>query len=164
MKKFMYMCMMLLAATLTFTACGSDDDDNGNVNNGGGNNQQQSQNGEVVKDNYYSYTESIEVKNFGTMTCIGEATFDNGQATAMAISFVYPKKSQAQDQWNDYQNDPKMAEELPKYSYDGDRTITYTMDAESVKALGAMGRTYVCNFLKDTVKGFIDSIRQETQG
>ena len=86
----MYMCMMLLAATLTFTACGSDDDDD----NGGGNNQQQSQNGEVVKDNYYSYTESIEVKNFGTMTCIGEATFDNGQATAMAISFVYPKKSQ----------------------------------------------------------------------
>ena len=32
MKKFMYMCMMLLAATLTFTACGSDDDDD----NGGG--------------------------------------------------------------------------------------------------------------------------------
>ena len=149
---------MLLAATLTFTACGSDDDDD----NGGGNNQQQSQNGEVVKDNYYSYTESIEVKNFGTMTCIGEATFDNGQATAMAISFVYPKKSQAQDQWNDYQNDPEF--DATDYSYDGDRTITYTMDAETVKALGAMGRTYVCNFLKDTVKGFIDSIRQETQG
>ena len=32
MKKIMYMCMMLLAATLTFTACGSDDDDD----NGGG--------------------------------------------------------------------------------------------------------------------------------
>lgn len=158
MKKFMYMCMMLLAATLTFTACGSDDDDD----NGGGNNQQQSQNGEVVKDNYYSYTESIEVKNFGTMTCIGEATFDNGQATAMAISFVYPKKSQAQDQWKDYQNDPDF--DATGYSYDGDRTITYTMEAETVKTLGAMGRTYVCNFLKDTVKGFIDSIRQATQG
>lgn len=35
MKKFMYMCMMLLAATLTFTACGSDDDDD----NGGGGGQ-----------------------------------------------------------------------------------------------------------------------------
>ena len=62
MKKFMYMCMMLLAATLTFTACGSDDDDNGNNggNNGGNNNQQQGPI-EVVQDNYYKYQDSFNL-------------------------------------------------------------------------------------------------------
>ena len=159
MKKFMYMCMMLLATTLTFTACGSDDDDNGNNggNNGGNNNQQQGPI-EVVQDNYYKYQESIDLKNFGTMTCIAEAKFDKGQCTAMALSYVYPKKSDAQSEWEGYQNDKDF--DPTSFVYDGDKTITYYFDEQTVAAYSTMGKDYICKTLKKAVQDFINSIRE----
>lgn len=158
MKKFMYMCMMLLAATLTFTACGSDDDDdNGNVNNGGGQQQQQGGN-EVNQDNYYKYQESINVQGVGAITIIGEATFDKGKCTAIAFTYVYPSKSIAKQIWDSYQNDPKMAEELPKYSYDGDKSIVYRYDDEDVASVATMGKEGVCSVIKATVQATIEAL------
>jgi hypothetical protein len=146
--------MMLLAATLTFTACGDDDDDNPN---GGGQQQQQGQN-EVNQDNYYMYQESINLKNFGTMTCIGEATFDKGQCTVMALSYVYPKKSYAQSEWEDYQDDEDF--DATGYYYDGDKTITYRFANETVAAYSTMGKDYICSTLKKAVQDFISSVRE----
>lgn len=152
MKKFMYMCMMLLAATLTFTACGSDDDDNGNNggNNGGngGNNQN-----EVVQDNYYKYQDSFNFQGVGTMTMIGEATFQSGKCTAIAITYIYPTKSFASQVWKSYQEDENMKSELPNYSYDGDKTIVYRFDSETVASYSqSLDKQGICDLIKYTVQ------------
>ncbi len=152
MKKFMYMCMMLLAATLTFTACGSDDDDNGNNggNNGGngGNNQN-----EVVQDNYYKYQDSFNFQGVGTMTMIGEATFQSGKCTAIAITYIYPTKSFASQVWKSYQEDEDMKSELPNYSYDGDKTIVYRFDSETVASYSqSLDKQGICDLIKYTVQ------------
>ncbi len=157
MKKFMYMCMMLLAATLTFTACGSDDDDNGNVNNGGGQQQQQGGN-EVNQDNYYKYQESINVQGVGAITIIGEATFANGKCTAIAFTYVYPSKSIAKQIWDSYQNDEDMADEISQYSYDGDKTISYRFDDEDIAYWSTTSKDAVCSLIKTTVQTTIDSL------
>ena len=159
MKKFMYMCMMLLAATLTFTACGRDDDDNGNNggNNGGngGNNQN-----EVVQDNYYKYQDSFELPKVGTMTMIGEAAFQNGNCTAIAITYIYPSKNFASTVWKSYQDDEKMKDELPNYSYDGDKTIAYRFDSETVASYSAtLGKQGVCDLVKYTVQTTMSSLK-----
>ena len=154
MKKFMYMCMMLLAATLTFTACGSDDDDD----NGGGNQQQNQSQNEVNQDNYYKYQESVNVQGAGTMTVIGEATFENGKCTAIAFTYVYPTKSIAKQIWDSYQNDPDMAKELPYYSYDGDKTMSYRFDEETVASLSTLGKDYVCKVVKSTVQSTVEAL------
>ena len=160
MKKFMYMCMMLLAATLTFTACGSDDDDNGNNggNNGGngGNNQN-----EVVQDNYYKYQDSFELPKVGTMTMIGEAAFQNGNCTAIAITYIYPSKNFASTVWKSYQDDEEMKDELPNYSYDGDKTIVYRFDSETVASYSAtLGKQGVCDLVKYTVQTTMSSLKK----
>jgi len=152
MKKFMYMCMMLLAATLTFTACGSDDDDNGNNggNNGGngGNNQN-----EVVQDNYYKYQDSFNFQGVGTMTMIGEAAFQSGKCTAIAITYIYPTKSFASQVWKSYQEDENMKSELPNYSYDGDKTIVYRFDSETVASYSqSLDKQGICDLIKYTVQ------------
>ena len=161
MKKFMYMCMMLLAATLTFTACGSDDDDNGNNggNNGGNNNQQQGPI-EVVQDNYYKYQDSFELPKVGTMTMIGEAAFQNGNCTAIAITYIYPSKNFASTVWKSYQKKKKMKDELPNYSYDGDKTIAYRFDSETVASYSAtLGKQGVCDLVKYTVQTTMSSLK-----
>ncbi len=161
MKKFMYMCMMLLAATLTFTACGSDDDDNGNNggNNGGNNNQQQGPI-EVVQDNYYKYQDSFNFQGVGTMTMIGEATFQSGKCTAIAITYIYPTKSFASQVWKSYQEDEDMKSELPNYSYDGDKTIVYRFDSETVASYSAtLGKQGVCDLVKYTVQTTMSSLK-----
>ena len=284
MKKFMYMCMMLLAATLTFTACGSDDDDDNGGGQGGSsitanqilgtwygvdensservnifvvtlnqngqgvyseykakakNNwatERQSTNmtwtllngtlsmtangetlkgdllslngnslrvkrylgdgktdvitltrvsggeqeiisaldklvaeknggggqggNEVNQDNYYKYQESVDVTDAGTITVIGEATFENGKCTAIAITFVYPTKSIAKQIWESYQNDPEMADELPYYSYDGDKTMSYRFDEQTVASISAMGKDYVCKTVKSTVQATVEALRK----
>ena len=152
MKKFMYMCMMLLAATLTFTACGSDDDDD----NGGGNNQQQQQ--EINQDNYYKYQESVNIKGAGTMIIIGEATFDKGVCTAMVMTYIYPTKKIANATWEEFQNDPSMEDELPKYTYDGDKTMTYTFDNETIASMSVLGKNYVCGIVKSTVQDMVAAL------
>ena len=162
MKKFMYMCMMLLAATLTFTACGSDDDDNGNNggNNGGNNNQQQGPI-EVVQDNYYKYQDSFELPKVGTMTMIGEAAFQNGNCTAIAITYIYPSKNFASTVWKSYQDDEEMKDELPNYSYDGDKTIAYRFDSETVASYSAtLGKQGVCDLVKYTVQTTMSSLKK----
>lgn len=148
MKKFMYMCMMLLAATLTFTACGSDDDDD----NGGGNNQQQQQ--EINQDNYYKYQESVNVQNAGLVTFIGEATFANGKCTAMALTTVYPTKQIAKYAWEDYQDDDDAAD----YTYDGDKTIVYRYDQETIAGLAYLSKNAVCELVKSTVQGMVAAL------
>jgi len=158
MKKFMYMCMMLLAATLTFTACGSDDDDNGNVNNGGGGQQQQQGGNEVNQDNYYKYQESINVQGVGAITVIGEATFANGKCSAIAFTYVYPSKSIAKQVWDSYQNDEDMADEIQYYSYDGDKSISYRYDDDTVASIATMGKDSVCKLIKDTVQTTIQAL------
>lgn len=113
---------------------------------------------EVNQDNYYKYQESINVKNVGEITIIGEATFANGKCTAIAFTYVYPSKSIAKQIWDSYQDDPKMAEELPKYSYDGDKTIVYRFDDEDVADWSSMGKDAICNVIKATVQSTIESL------
>jgi len=151
MKKFMYMCMMLLAATLTFTACGSDDDDD----NGGGNNQQQQQ--EINQDNYYKYQESVEIKGYGSLIVIGEATFEKGVCNAMAFSYVFSSKQLANAVWKSFQDDESMADDLKYYSYDGDKTIVYRMKEDVVRQNATLGKEYVCGIVKATVKTMISA-------
>ena len=148
MKKFMYMCMMLLAATLTFTACGSDDDDNPNDPT---NPQQQ---GEVNQDNYYKYQESVNVQNAGLVTFIGEATFANGKCTAMALTTVYPTKQIAKYAWEDYQDDDDAA----NYTYDGDKTIVYRYDDETIAGLAYLSKTAVCELVKTTIQRMVAAL------
>jgi hypothetical protein len=145
MKKFMIMCMMLLATTLTFTACGDDDDDV---------NPQE----EVNQENYYKYSESTNVPNFGNYTVIGEATFANGKATAIAISFVYPKKSYASDDWADYQEDEDL--NISEYSYDGDRTITWRMGQQSLAYYSTLSKEEVCKLIKHIVSESIADVNE----
>ena len=148
MKKFLYMCMMLLAATLTFTACGSDDDDNPNDPT---NPQQQ---GEVNQDNYYKYQESVNVQNAGLVTFIGEATFANGKCTAMALTTVYPTKQIAKYAWEDYQDDDDAA----NYTYDGDKTIVYRYDQETIAGLAYLSKNAVCELVKSTVQSMVAAL------
>lgn len=145
------MCMMLLAATLTFTACGDDDDDNG----GGNNNQQQQQQGEVNQDNYYKYSESVNVPALGgTFTVIGEATFDKGKCTAMAFSYVYPKSSTASAIYKQYQKD----EDAADYSYDGKNTVVWTVPQEDVAGIAQLGKENVCAWVKQIVQSTIEEV------
>ena len=142
------MCMMLLAATLTFTACGSDDDDNPNDPT---NPQQQ---GEVVRDDYYKYQESVNVQNAGLVTFIGEATFANGKCTAMALTTVYPTKQIAKYAWEDYQDDDDAA----NYTYDGDKTIVYRYDDETIAGLAYLSKTAVCELVKTTIQRMVAAL------
>lgn len=149
MKKFLYMCMVLLAATLTFTACGSDDDDNP-VNN-------PEQQGEVNQDNYYKYQESVEIKGYGSLIVIGEATFEKGVCNAMAFSYVFSSKQLANAVWKSFQDDEELADELKYYSYDGDKTIVYRMNEDVVRQNATLGKEYVCGIVKATVKTMISA-------
>ena len=92
------------------------------------------------------------------MTVIGEATFNNGTCTAIAFTYVYPTKSIAKQVWESYQNDPDMAEELPYYSYDGDKTMTYRFDEATVASLSTMGKDYVCKTVKSTVQSTVEAL------
>lgn len=148
MKKFLYMCMMLLAATLTFTACGSDDDDNP-VNN--------PEQPEVNQDNYYKYQESVEIKGYGSLIVIGEATFEKGVCNAMAFSYVFSSKQLANAVWKSFQDDESMADDLKYYSYDGDKTIVYRMNEDVVRQNATLGKEYVCGIVKATVKTMISA-------
>ena len=149
MKKFLYMCMMLLAATLTFTACGSDDDDNP-VNN-------PEQQGEVNQDNYYKYQESVEIKGYGSLIVIGEATFEKGVCNAMAFSYVFSSKQLANAVWKSFQDDEELADDLKYYSYDGDKTIVYRMNEDVVRQNATLGKEYVCGIVRATVKTMISA-------
>ena len=113
---------------------------------------------EVKKDNYYMYKESAILQNVGTFTVMGEATFDNGVCTAMVLTFVYPSKSIAKQVWNNYLDDPEMADELPYYSYDGDKVIIYRYDEETIEGLSYMGKDAVCNLVKTTVQSIISNL------
>ena len=157
MKKFMIMCMMLLATTLTFTACGDDDDDNHNS----ANNPEQP---EVNQDNYYKYQESVDIKGYGTMTMIGEATFDKGVCTAVQFTYIYPSKSFASKVWESYQDDakedPEWAEEFNKYySYDGNKTMYQRLPDEDVASMAPLGKQYVCGIVKSTVQTTIEALK-----
>lgn len=143
------MCMVLLAATLTFTACGSDDDDNP-VNN-------PEQQGEVNQDNYYKYQESVEIKGYGSLIVIGEATFEKGVCNAMAFSYVFSSKQLANAVWKSFQDDEELADELKYYSYDGDKTIVYRMNEDVVRQNATLGKEYVCGIVKATVKTMISA-------
>ena len=149
MKKFLYMCMVLLAATLTFTACGSDDDDNP-VNN-------PEQQGEVNQDNYYKYQESVEIKGYGSLIVIGEATFEKGVCNAMAFSYVFSSKQLANAVWKSFQDDEELADDLKYYSYDGDKTIVYRMNEDVVRQNATLGKEYVCGIVRATVKTMISA-------
>ena len=151
MKKILYMCMMLLAATLTFTACGSDDDDNPNDPT---NPQQQ---GEVVRDDYYKYQESVEINGYGSLIVIGEATFEKGVCNAMAFSYVFSSKQLANAVWKSFQDDEELADDLKYYSYDGDKTIVYRMNEDVVRQNATLGKEYVCGIVKATVKTMISA-------
>lgn len=113
---------------------------------------------EVNQDNYYKYQESVNVQGAGTMTVIGEATFENGKCTAIAFTYVYPTKSIAKQIWESYQNDPKMADELPYYSYDGDKTMSYRFDEETVASYSTMGKDYVCSVVKSVVQSTVEAL------
>ena len=149
MKKFLYMCMVLLAATLTFTACGSDDDDNP-VNN-------PEQQGEVNQNNYYKYQESVEIKGYGSLIVIGEATFEKGVCNAMAFSYVFSSKQLANAVWKSFQDDEELADDLKYYSYDGDKTIVYRMNEDVVRQNATLGKEYVCGIVRATVKTMISA-------
>ena len=160
MKKFMIMCMMLLATTLTFTACGDDDDDNP-VDNPVNNPEQ----AEVNQDNYYKYQESVQIQKYGTMTMIGEATFENGVCKAVQFTYIYPSKSFASQVWKSYQadaaNDPEWAEEFNKYySYDGNKTMYQRLPDEDVASMAQLGKQYVCGIVKSTVQTTVEALGQ----
>ena len=150
MKKFMIMCMMLLAATLTFTACGDDDDDN----NGGNNNQQQQEQNEVNQDNYYKYQETVEVKGAGKITLRGEAWFENGKCTKVQYSYVLPSKAAAKASYEQFEDDDEWA----NVYYDGDKTITVTETQEEIATYATMDKAMVCELVKTIVKGMAEAM------
>ena len=120
----------------------------------GGNNQN-----EVIQDNYYKYQDSFNFQGVGTMTMIGEATFQSGKCTAIAITYIYPTKSFASQVWKSYQEDENMKSELPNYSYDGDKTIVYRFDSETVASYSAtLGKQGVCDLIKYTVQTTMSSL------
>ena len=159
MKKFMYMCMMLLAATLTFTACGSDDDDN--PNNGGG--QQQGQNlesGEVNQDNYYSYAEIANVKGAGQIGVKGEAWFENGKCNKVQYSYIMPSKAAAKQVKDIFDKD---ADRYGSIYYDGDKTVSYTEQERTITMFAQMDKEAVCKQVKATVQYVVESMMAEPE-
>ncbi|MBQ2054842.1 MAG: hypothetical protein II489_00920 [Bacteroidaceae bacterium] len=157
MKKFMYMCMMLLAATLTFTACGSDDDDK----NGGG--QQQGQNlpsGEVNQDNYYSYAEIATVKGSGQVGVKGEAWFENGKCTKVQYSYILPSKSSAKQVKEYFDED---ADRYGSIYYDGDKTVSYTEQERTITMFAQMEKEAVCKQVKSTVQYIVEAMMTEPE-
>ena len=123
----------------------------------GGGQEQQGQN-EVNQDNYYKYQESADVQGVGTITIIGEATFENGKCTAIAFSYIYPSKTFANAVWKSYQEDEEMADQLPYYSYDGDKTISYRFDDETVANYAGYTKQQVCDLIKQTVQYTISAL------
>ena len=126
----------------------------------GGGQEQQGQN-EVNQDNYYKYQESVDVPQVGTITIIGEARFANGKCTAIAFSYIYPSKSFANAVWKSYQEDEEMADQLPYYSYDGDKTISYRFDDETVANYAGYTKQQVCDLIKQTVQYTISALGGE---
>ena len=150
MKRFMFMCMMLLAATLTFTACGSDDDEDIN-------------NGEVITDNLYTYSESTTIPSYGRITVIGSAAFDNNnKCTSITIQHVYEKKSFAKQIWKAYleeaEENKDWAEAMQYYSFDGNNTITYQIPGNVVRQYAAaMTKDQLCEQVKQMVISNIEN-------
>ena len=117
MKKFMYMCMMLLAATLTFTACGSDDDDD----NGGG------QGGASITENQI----------LGTWYGIDENTSERINIFVMTFTAnhqgTYSEyKAKAKNNWQIETKSANMTWTLQN----GTLNATVTMDGQSVTRKG----------------------------
>ena len=93
------------------------------------------------------------------MTIIGEATFQSGKCTAIAITYIYPSKNFASTVWKSYQEDENMKDELPNYSYDGDKTIVYRFDDASVASYSqTLDKQGICDLIKYTVQTTMSSL------
>ena len=121
MKKFMYMCMMLLAATLTFTACGSDDDDD---NGGGGGQGGSTITADQILGTWYGIDENTADRiNIFVMTL-----------KANGIGTYSEYKAKAKNNWEPQQESSNMKWALNNNTV----TFTVTVDGKAVSRKGEL--------------------------
>ena len=105
----------------------------------------------------YLYADSVTVIDYGLIKVKGEATFVNGQCTSMVFSYIYQSKNLANSMWKTFQEDDDI--DITEYVYDGDRTISWTMDQEIVSSIATKDKDYVCDFVKTVVQEIIRELQ-----